>query len=78
MWFDPKAALAKIEREAGHPATSATPATSAVEKGPQVAEVAEVAAPKLPKRETAEIVILEAIRAGNRTCPMGRCWEAER
>jgi len=65
MWFDPKAALAKIEREAGHPATSATPATSVVEKVPQVAEVAEVAAPEPPKRKTAEIVIIEAISAGN-------------
>ena len=55
MWFDPKAALAKIEREADPPATSATSATSTVEKGPQVAEVAEVAAPQPGKREIAGV-----------------------
>ena len=65
MWFDAKAALAKIEREAGHPATLATSATSVVEKVPQVAKVAEVAAADPPKRKSAEIIILEAIRTGN-------------
>jgi len=65
MWFDPKAALAKIEREAGHPATSATPATSAVKKGPQVAEVAEVAALSLGERILAAIPTLLTGRPGH-------------
>ena len=62
MWFDPKAALAKIESEAGPPATSATSATLTVENGHQVAEVAEVAAPQPAQRILAALPILLAGR----------------
>ncbi len=59
MWFDAKAALAKIEMEAGTPATSATSATSTgqkVKNGLSCSNVADVAAPHHPKQ-----YILDAI-----------------
>ena len=59
MWFDAKAALAKIEMEAGPPATSATSATSTgqkVKNGLSCSNVADVAAPPHP-----ETLILAAI-----------------
>ena len=65
MWFDAKAALAKIEMEAAYTATSATSEAEKAKKVPQIAEVAEVAAPEPPKQKTAEIVILDASRAGH-------------
>ena len=52
MWFDPYAALAKIEMEAGPPATSATSATPRPKSAPKssnVAIVADVAALPTPK-----------------------------
>ena len=48
MWFDPKAALAKIENKGV--ATSATTATRQAELHPRVAVVADVAAP--PRQKT--------------------------
>ena len=45
MLFDPRAALAEIEKQAAGPATFATSATLSNEMAPKVAKVAEVAAP---------------------------------
>ncbi|MCP4182433.1 MAG: hypothetical protein GY761_03835 [Hyphomicrobiales bacterium] len=66
MYFDVRAALLKIER--GIPATSATPATQErkqPKKQPRVANVAEVAASQLKNQKSAEVIILDAVRAGN-------------
>lgn len=43
--FDPRAALAEIEKQAPTPATSATSATQTPKNPPNVANVADVAAP---------------------------------
>jgi hypothetical protein len=48
--FDPRAALAEIEKRGSAPATLATSATQAPEVRPHVAGVADVAAPPVPKR----------------------------
>ncbi len=50
MWFDAKAALAKLEREDWTPASPASPASSVGENVPQLAELAELAAPPHPEQ----------------------------
>ncbi len=50
MWFDAKAALAKLEREDWIPASPASSASSVGENVPQLAELAELAAPPHPEQ----------------------------
>lgn len=45
MFFNPKAALAEIEKQGATPATSATSATLCIKSPQKVADVADVAAP---------------------------------
>ena len=51
--FDPRAALAEIERRGATPATSATTATQPTQNRPFVAKVADVAAPRPQIEKTA-------------------------
>jgi hypothetical protein len=59
MLFDPRAALAEIEKQASTPATSATSATQAPQIHSCVAKVADVAA---PQRQIQEICQTEQHR----------------
>ena len=49
--FDPRAALAEIQKQPMTPATSATPATQHAKPAPHVANVASVAAPREQNRK---------------------------
>ena len=67
MYFDVRKALLEIEaRDAATPATLATQNNKQDEKPSNVAEVASVAVAKPQSQKTAEIIILDAVRAGNR------------
>lgn len=63
MLFDPRAALAEIEKQASTPATSATSATQPPENHPHVANVADVAA------SSAEIPNSEPVQAQVHSSP---------
>jgi hypothetical protein len=66
MYFDVRAALLEIEGTTpATPATSATPQPEMSQNTPGVAEVAEVAASQSENRKSAEVIILDAVRAGN-------------
>ena len=75
--FDPRAALAEIEKRGSPPATSATSATSAPDIAVYVASVADVAGPLARIRENANVVSLEDWRTlteWERHGPNGRHW----